>query len=266
MDEAPLIATTGSQMNQQTINLLQAEPQPMNPVAWSSMEALAVESRRMSANRIVTIGRSDPASLAFDMMRTKVLRSATQDKWGTLAITSPTAGCGKATIALNLAVSLAKQDELRVVLMDLDLRRPRIARILGHRPEFTTQDFLTSSCRLEEFFVRIGNNLAIGASPENVAHPAELLQDTRTAWALKRLRHSLGCDIVIYNLPPMLVSDDCIGFLPNVDVVMLVIAAEATTTAEIDVCERELTEQSKLLGVVLNKCRYKPEQYDNYQV
>jgi protein-tyrosine kinase len=263
MDDSLPIAD--AQMNQQSVDFLQAEPPLSSPIIWADMDILAVDTKRMARHRIVAVGRSDPAHLAIDMLRTRVLRSAREDKWNTLAVTSPTGGCGKATITLNLAISLAKQFDLRIVLVDLDLRQPKLAQILGHNPEFSTEDYLTGKCRTEEFFVRIGENLAIGASPESLPHPAELLHDTRTTWSLKRLRQTLRPDIVIYNLPPMLLSDDCAGFLGNVDMTLLVVAAEASTVAEIDLCERELADQSKLLGVVLNKCRYKTEQYDNYQ-
>jgi Mrp family chromosome partitioning ATPase len=253
------------EMSEQSINFFNIEPLSSNPINWGAMQALEVDSRRMTRNRIVSYERTDPSHIAFDMMRTKVLRDAQSNRWHSLGITSPTAGCGKTTIALNLALSLARQEDLRVVLLDLDLRRPRLAKILGHSPDFTTQDLLSAHCSIEGFFTRIGGNLAIGASPESMPHPAELLHNRMTTQCLLRLQHALRADIVIYDLPPMLVSDDCAGFLPNVDRVMLVAAAEASTIAEIDVCERDLSEQEKLLGVVLNKCRTKESQYDNYQ-
>src|SRR3569623_2360490 len=259
MDELHPTQLPGSAIDPQSLDFLRSEPLAPTSVTWAAMRELAIDHKRMTRNRNVALERTDPAHLAFDMMRTKARKSARQDKWATLAITAPTSGCGKSTIALILAISLAKQPELRVVLMDLDLRHPRLAQILGHKPQFTTQDFLRAECLIEECFVRIGENLAVGASPEAAPHPAELLQDGRTAWSLKRLRQTLRPDIVIYNVPPLLVSDDCSGFLANVDVAMLVVAAEGSTISEIDVCERQLSDEAKLLGVVLNKCRYKAE-------
>ena len=220
----------------------------------------------MARNRVVAFSRADKAHVAFDMLRTKVARSAHEENWRSLGITAPTSGCGKATVALNLAMTLAKQQDFRVVLMDLDLRSPRIATMLGHEPICSMEEFLTSGWLIEEFFVRVGENLAIGASSESMAHPAELLLNRRTRWTLKRLQNTLAADIVIYNLPPMLLSDDCNGFLPQVDRTMLVVGAEQSTISEIDVCERELAAESKLLGVVLNKCKHSSEQYGNYGV
>jgi capsular exopolysaccharide synthesis family protein len=232
---------------------------------WESMSAIPLDLPRLERNRIVSLNHSDPAALAYDMLRTKLMRSRQEEKWRNIGITSPTTGCGKTTMALNLALSLARQRELRVALVDMDLRRPRVAAVLGHRHEIGTEDFLMGRCPVEKFMVRLTDNLAVGASPRSTPNSAELLQHTKTRETLARLVSVLRADIVIYDLPPMLVSDDCLAFLPAVDRMMLVVGAEQSTVAEIDVCERELSEQEKLLGVVLNKCRHKTAQYDNYQ-
>jgi Mrp family chromosome partitioning ATPase len=232
---------------------------------WAAMTALVSDPKRMARNRIVTVDRSDPAHVGFDMLRTRTVKSLRQNNWTSLAITSPTPGCGKTTIALNLAFSLAKHRDLRTVLVDLDLRRPQVAQILGLKPKYSMERFLRGECPVGQCFVRFGENLAIGASADHVPHAAELLQDQRTAHAINGLRQLLRPDIIIFDLPPMLVNDDFMGFLPNIDCAMLVVAAEASKLGEVDVCERELAEESKLLGVVLNKCRHQTEDYGYYQ-
>jgi Mrp family chromosome partitioning ATPase len=127
-------------------------------------------------------------------------------------------------------------------------------------------EFLRGECLVEDFFVRLDDNLAIGASPETLDHPAELLHSQSAADALTRMREELRADIIVYNLPALLESDDCLGLLPLMDTTLLVVGAEESTVADIDVSERELQEQSKFLGVVLNKCRYKSEHGTNFQV
>lgn len=238
-----------------------SDPPPGNPDRWRMLPNFEPNSRRLAHHRIVTAGQADPGRLAFDMMRTRTLMSLRSKNWSALAITAPTPGCGKSTIALNLAMSMARQRDLRIVLVDLDLRAPRIATMLDMDTGFSAEQFLRSSCRVEEFFVRCGANLAIGASRTSMAQPAELLHDPRTVWALRNMRQSLLPDVLIYNMPPMLTSDDFIGFMPNIDCAMLVVGADHSETDDIDRCEQELTEAGKLLGVVLNKCRYTDERF-----
>jgi Mrp family chromosome partitioning ATPase len=65
---------------------------------------------------------------------------------------------------------------------------------------------------------------------------------------------------MIFDLPPMLVSDDTTAFLKNVDCVLLIAGAEISTISQVDACEREIAEHTNVLGVVLNKCRFHEEE------
>ena len=65
------------------------------------------------------------------MLRTQVLQAMDQKNWQFLAITSPTAGCGKTVTAINLALSIARQPERSALLVDMDLQRPAVANYLG---------------------------------------------------------------------------------------------------------------------------------------
>ena len=235
------------------------------PVSWSAMTGLTADPKRLERERVVTFARRHPAAQAFDIMRTKLLKDARQNNWRTLGITAPTTGCGKATVAANLAVSLARHDQLRVGLVDLDLRHPRIAQIFGREGQYSTQQFLRGHCLMEDFLVRLGGNLAIGASADTITCPAELLHSLGAAHMLERLRQELGADIIIYNLPPLLDGDDCLGLLPLMETSLLVVGAEFSTIPDIDVSERELQTSTRLLGVVLNKCRYNADQNNNFQ-
>src|SRR5262245_49541868 len=100
---------------------------------WSSLTSFDVDAAHLTKHRIVTTTRVNRAHVAFDMLRTRVLQSMRQNKWNSVAITSPTAGCGKTVLSLNLAFSLSNQKDCRTVLIDLDLRRPQVAKSVGLR-------------------------------------------------------------------------------------------------------------------------------------
>jgi Mrp family chromosome partitioning ATPase len=223
---------------------------------WSALPAADIRTAHLARNRIVTADRSDPAHWAFDRLRTKLLREMRSRNFTSVAITSPTAGCGKSVIASNLAFSFGHLEECRSLAIDLDLGQTRMADLLGLDQAAAMEDFLAGRRSVRRSFVRHGFNLAFGANGHRVAYAAELLHSASTIRALAEAYGELQPDIVIYDLPPMLAGDHVIGFLPHVDCVVLVAAAEASTLAEIDLCERELAEKSNLLGVVLNKCRY----------
>jgi Mrp family chromosome partitioning ATPase len=218
----------------------------------------------MRQNRVVTFQRGDPVHATFDMMRTKTLRMMRDKGWTSLGITSPTAGCGKTTVGLNLAFSLAHQADLHTVLMDLDLRRPAVAKHIGLSEPQSMAGVLQGTRGFAENFVRYGDNLAIGTSARGIRSASEILQHAVTERVLTDLKAQFQPDIVIYDLPPMLVNDDVLAFLPHVDCVLLVAAAERSRLDEIDKCEQDLAEQSNVLGVILNKCRYPGEDYGYY--
>ena len=81
-------------------------------------------------NRIMTMKAGTQAT-PFDILRTKVQLMMRKNGWTRLAITSPTPGCGKTTMACNLALGMTRQQDMRTVLVECDLRRPSIAECTG---------------------------------------------------------------------------------------------------------------------------------------
>ena len=232
--------------------------------AWAELAAFEPDPRLMAKNRIVTFADVDPAHVTFDMMRTKVLRAMRQNGWTSLGITSPSSDCGKTTLTINLAFSLAHQPDVRTVLVDLDLRRPAIARALGVTRPQSMASVLHATRPVAENFVRYGDNLAIGTNAIGVRNASEILLSPATAQGVVGLKAALQPDLILYDLPPMLMSDDVMAFVPHLDCVLLVAAAEKTRLDEVDKCEQDLAEQTGVLGVVLNKCRYMGEDYGYY--
>jgi Mrp family chromosome partitioning ATPase len=225
-------------------------------VAWDGLPVLTISPKRAEQNRIVTFNRSDPAHGAFDVLRTRLLRCLQQNGWTSVAITSPRASCGKSLIALNLAFSLANQADRRTILMDMNLKEPRLEELLGVNSDASMADFLTGRCQAGDILRRYGDNLAIGTNSRPVQCSAELLQSRSAAAALRNLRKRMSPDVLLFDLSSMLPNDDVIAFLGNVDCVILVAAAEQSSLDDVDACERELSEQSNVAGVVLNRCRY----------
>lgn len=229
-------------------------------LAWRALKPLHLDSARLRDNRIVAFAGGHDA-VSFDVMRTKVIQQMRANGWRRLAITSPTASCGKSTIALNLAFSLARQPELRTILLDLDLRRPSLAATLGISGAGSFSQVLQGGSSFTDAGLRYGDGLAIATNAGSVRNPAELLHGSSVPTALATIEATYAPDLMLFDMPPMLVSDDAMVFMGQVDAVLLVAAADNTTIKEIDGCERELASQTNVMGVVLNKCRYMGPEY-----
>lgn len=238
-----------------------AQRQPQVGPAWAELAAFDPEPRLLARNHIVTFEDVDPAHSHFDILRTKVLRTMQRSGWTSLGITSPTSGCGKTTLALNLAFSLAHQRDVKTVLVELDLRRPSMARQIGLKAPQSMASVLQGTRGVAESFVRYGDNLAIGTNAQSVRDSAELLMNGRTAEGIAAIKRAFLPDIIVYDLPPMLQSDDVMAFLPQTDCMLLVAGAEKSRLDEVDKCEKDLAEQTNVLGVVLNSCRYMSEEF-----
>lgn len=231
---------------------------------WQSMPEFVPDPNYLRRNRVITFACEDPTHTVFDIMRTKILSSMKQNGWRSLAITSPSPHCGKTMIASNLAFSFARQKELRTVLIDVDLRRPQLAKTLGLQAGPSVASFLSGTEDSTSQFVRFQNNLAIGASHRPKTQSAEILAGSQTRKSLDSLFDALQPDVVIYDLPPLRASDDTLAFLPNADCSLLIVEAEKTAIQDVDEIEQELASKSNLLGVVLNKCRFETENYGYY--
>ncbi len=231
--------------------------------AWAGLQIFSPNAVHMARNRVVAFEGGREAA-AFDVMRTRLLQQMRANNWRRVAITSPGAHCGKSTITLNLGFSLARQTETRTVIAELDLRRPSLARILGLKTKQYFSSVLAGTADFADNVLRYGDNLALATNASPLRNSAELLNGSTVAPALRAIEARYDPAVMIFDLPPMLVSDDTMAFMGHVDCVLLVAAAESTTIKEIDVCERDLATQTNVLGVVLNKCRYTGQDYSYY--
>jgi Mrp family chromosome partitioning ATPase len=231
---------------------------------WQELAEVALNPRTLERNRIVAMHPGQNAA-SFDLMRTNLSRTLRSNGWSRVAITSPTQGCGKSTVALNLAFSLARMSDTRVLLIELDMRHPSILSILGLPPGQNFSGMLASGQLDYSQIRRCGPNLAIAASTKPIESPAELLSATRTADMIDEIETRLRPDVIMFDMSPLLANDDAISFLDQVDCGLIVAAADETTVTEVDLCGKDLAKRTQVLGVVLNKCRFvEQEQPGNY--
>lgn len=227
---------------------------------------VSVNAEHLKQQRIVSYSKNDASHVAFDILRTKIMHTLKENDWKSIAITSPTAGCGKTLVALNLAMSMSRQNDCRTALVDLDLKRPSVARTLGIQSRNSIVQYIEGFCELEECFVSMGENLFLGLNDQSVNNSSEMIQHTRAGLIPEGVLQFLDPRVIIFDLPPMLTSDDAIAFLPQVDCVFLVAASGKTTDREIDECEVHLSEALNYLGIVLNKCESLTEEYYQYDM
>ncbi len=233
---------------------------------WQALPAFKPSIRRLRRNRIVAADGGRPA-MDFDVIRTRMMQVMAANNWKRVAITSPTAACGKSTMVLNLAFSLARHREHKTMVIETDLRKPSLSRSLQIPQELQVSRVFEGRASFEDHAIRIGDNLIFATNVNAVAGSAELLQSTGTVKTLNDLSDRYAPDMMIFDMPPMLTGDDTMAFINQVDCVLLLAAAEHSTIKQIDQCERDIASQTNVMGVILNKCRFvDPDNaYDYYE-
>jgi capsular exopolysaccharide synthesis family protein len=228
---------------------------------WDGLERIELKPRILRRNRILSFEGGNQ-STHYDMLRTRLVQQMKANNWTRIAITSPGSSCGKTTTAANLAFSLGRQSDQRVILCELDLRRPSLARTLGVAPgTHQFAEVVKGKAPIEDHMFRASDNVAFATNHSASRNPSELLQSKTGKQVLDDIQARFDPTFMIFDMPPMMVSDDTMAFVQNVDCVLLVAAAESTSTDEVDLCERDLSQQTNVVGVVLNKCRYMGKQY-----
>jgi Mrp family chromosome partitioning ATPase len=227
---------------------------------WDTLRALEVSEDMVKKNRLVAFSSTKVAG-SYDMLRTRMVQQARSNDWKRVAIISPHSGCGKTTTSANLVASFSRQTDQRAMVMDLDMRRPSLASMLGWECVHTMGDVLQGKISFAEHGCRYDRNVALGMNKQPVKNASEILQSQMATEILNQIEADYAPDITLYEMPPLMGTDDNIGFLKNVDCALLLAEAEKTTVDQVDAAERQLAELTNVMGVVLNKSHYTSSAY-----
>jgi capsular exopolysaccharide synthesis family protein len=169
-----------------------------------------------------------------------------------LGVTSPTAGDGKTTTAVNLAVTLAQSPGARVVLIDADLRRPFVATSLGlddRRGPGLAATALDPKLELEQLVMPTPFNVDVVPAGPSTPSAYRLFDSARVGQLLDQARARY--DHVVVDTPPVLLVPDCRLMSQWVDGFIVVVAAHRTPR-KLLADGLSALEEEKLLGIVFN--------------
>lgn len=225
------------------------------PTIDAPIQEFEINTTHLQSKRIIAHDHTEPQSTSFDMLRTQVLQSMDQKDWKILGITSPTPGCGKTVTAINLALSVARQPERSVLLVDLDLRKPQIASCLGLKPDAGVIGVLDGRTTLANSIIsaRVGGyHLAVLPTEAPTSGSSDRMASRAMTDMLEQIKRDYHSQIVILDLPPVLASDDVLAILPLLDCMLLVAAVGTSTVAQIKESNKHL-QASEIVRLVLNK-------------
>ncbi len=222
-------------------------------IGSAQTEKIQVPKNVLAKNRVITPDSEQSVIQAYKVLRTRVLLRMKQNGWTTLGITSPAPDNGKTLTAVNLGISLAKKLDYTVLLVDADFRRPSIHSCFGLNPEHGLSDYLSGAAKLEELLINPGvERLVILPEKGTKESSSEILSSFKMERLISEMKDRYPSRLIIFDLPPVLVSDDVLAFANLVDATLLVVEEDRSTVEEV-VRSLERLESSNFLGAVLNK-------------
>lgn len=216
-----------------------------------------VISRKAAPERISVIDPMAPASVSARHLAQHLKRRADRaDRAGirSIVLTSPLSGDGKTTTACNLAVALSQLDQSRsVALVDLDMRRPRVAKSLGLHVTLGVEDVLAGRASLDEAVIETDvPGLSVIAVRRSVEKPEPLLASSQLSDLIQGLHDRFGT--IVIDTPPILAVSDASGIIDVADACLLVVRAGRSPTPSVRRAAEQLPSE-KALGCCLNFAR-----------
>ena len=168
-----------------------------------------------------------PIAEQYRTLRTNLLASAAVHGVKVFVVTSSIPGEGKSVTSANLACVLAEDPEKKIVLIDADMRKPTVHRLLAVDNHRGLSDYLAGGSMLEMALQRsrLPNLwvLPAGLTPSN---PTELLAGKRMEDLLARFRRDY--DFVVIDTPPVIATTDAAVLSPRADGTLMVVRMEST--------------------------------------
>jgi capsular exopolysaccharide synthesis family protein len=211
---------------------------------------------------LTDVDATSPIAESYRQLRTSLLLSSAGHAPKTLLITSSQPAEGKTTTSVNTAISLA-QTGAAVLIVDADLRRPRVHKIFGLKNNAGLCNFLAGDADLASLIQTAMPNLyvlPVGPLPPN---PAELLGSARMKQVVETL--SQNFDYVVIDSPPVASFADSLILSAMVEGVIIVVKG-GVTSREMAQRTKSLLQSvgAKILGVVVNQLRLQPHDYYYY--
>lgn len=205
-----------------------------------------------------------PESEAYRMLRTNLGYTGVDKKHQIILVTSSRMQEGKSTTVSNLAITMAQSDH-KVLIIDADMRRPKIHKLFGLDNLFGLTDLIVKNQSLDQVVKHCGQvkNLDIITSGEIPPMPSEILDSKKMQSMLDSLRDMY--DYIIIDSPPILSVSDASILARIVDGVLLAVASNETHVDAIVTARRALEKvEANLIGSVLTKAKLGRRSYHYY--
>lgn len=222
-------------------------------------------ARLQQLGMVTQDGGRTPLAEDFRIIKRPLLRNAREADSKTIkhsnliVVTSALPGEGKTYCAVNLAMSIAMEMDITVLLVDADVARPSILKVLGLGSEPGLMDILLNdNLKLSDVILRTNvPTLSILPAGRSNKHATELLASRTMSNLLTEIANRYADRIVIFDSPPLLITSEANVLAAQMGQVVLVVEAEATTQHAVKEALRQL-EGCAHVNLIYNKTKAFP--------
>jgi protein-tyrosine kinase len=215
---------------------------------------VSLDEATLRENRIIAAMPPGTFTESYNLLRTRILQTFREHNWSTLAVTSPGGGSGTSLTAINLAISIAREVEYSVLLVDANLQQPWMLDHLGLPHRKGLSDYLADDAPIAELLFKPGlvDRLVVLPGGRPMKNSSEMLSSPKMAHLVDEMKSRYPGRILIFDLPPLLTYSDTLAFLPRVDAALLVVEDGVTRKEELEQSV-EMLGSTHIVGTVLNK-------------
>jgi exopolysaccharide/PEP-CTERM locus tyrosine autokinase len=246
-----------------------AKAGPPRPIATTSPRKLGNITKLPLKRRDDLITLSQPRSViaeTFKVIRTLLLMKLKERGLKTVLVTSSLPLEGKSFVASNLAVSVARDFDKYVLLVDADVKRPTLHKIFKTESKIGLTDYLLNRHHnlVDLIQTEILNKISLLPAGSFHDKSSELLASQKMKQLVKEVKDRYDDRYIIFDSPPAQISET-LALANIVDGVLLVVKAGDTAKKLVKKTVAVLG-RNKILGVVLNQCDVTPKAYYQYYV
>ncbi len=226
---------------------------PLENLKYSKTKVISPSPDSLENNRIISGYTNNANSQTFRTLRTQIIQKMRDNNWRSLGITSPSEGEGKSLVAANLAVALAMEVNQTVLLVDLDLKKPALGELFDIQTELGFYDYLKGEAKLEDILVNPGiDRLVVVPGRGTIYNSSEIVSGPKMVSFFNETKMRYKSRIVLFDMPPVLPSDDVMSAIGNIDCSLLVLEDGKNSEKDIVRAVRQM-QKTPLLGSVVNK-------------
>jgi non-specific protein-tyrosine kinase len=236
--------------------------------AFTRTKVLPVDPMVFRKNKVLALFSDSEITDPINILRTQVLNKLDELGGRSLLVCSANRQEGKTFTAINLAISITKQLDRTVLLVDTDLKTPTsnhydfATDFFGLDVKAGLSDYLIGDAELEDLLINPGiEKLTILPGGKSLPNSSELLGSPRMAEMILEVKNRYQKDrIIVFDGTAVLESPDSLAYSKYIDGILIVVEVERTTPAQLKRA-MEFLKGSPVIGTVMNKLREKSSEH-----